>query len=151
VPRPRRDLDRLEAEHGQLDPLIQAAGDTTRPLADRAKALAGLHQAINKHLDAEERIALPLIRAHLTTEEWDASGHRALAALPPEDLPVIFGWLAEVPPGQLTRISDVLPAEMREQLHGSWIPAYQDRRRRLYSDPRAASEPEVTGITARPR
>lgn len=148
APDARPDLDRLEAEHEQLDPLIEAAADTTRPLASRCGVLAELHRVINEHLDAEERIALPLIRAHLDAGEWDASGHRALAALPPGHLPVIFGWLGEMPPEQLARMSEVLPPEMREQLHHEWMPAYEQRRRRLYGAPNQPTGRDVTGAAA---
>jgi hypothetical protein len=148
APAARSDLDQLEAEHEQLDPLIEAAGDTARPLAGRAAVLAELHRVINEHLDAEERIALPLIRAHLDAGEWDASGHRALAALPPGHLPVIFGWLGEMPPDQLARMSEVLPAELREQLHHEWVPAYEQRRRRLYGELSQAAGGTVTGAAA---
>lgn len=148
APAARHDLDQLEAQHERLDPLIEAAADASRPLASRAGVLAELHQAINEHLDAEERVALPLIRTHLTAEEWDASSHRALAALPPGHLPVIFGWLAEVPAEQLARISEVLPAEMRDQLHRSWIPAHEERRRRLYGALSETAGRTSTGVAA---
>jgi len=49
------ELDRLEAQHTQLHPLIASAGDTSRPLPMRATVLAELQRAINAHLDEEER------------------------------------------------------------------------------------------------
>ena len=61
VPSAAADLDALEADHQRLDPLIAAAGDTTRPLAQRAPVLAALHEQINAHLDREEATAVPLI------------------------------------------------------------------------------------------
>jgi Hemerythrin HHE cation binding domain len=148
APAARPGLDQLEAEHEQLDPLIEAAADTSRPLAGRAGVLAELHRVINGHLDAEERIAVPLIQACLTAGEWDASGHRALAALPPEHLPVIFGWLGEMPAEQLARMSEVLPVQLREQLHHEWIPAYDQRRRRLYGQLSQAAGHAATGVAA---
>jgi hypothetical protein len=76
------DLDRLEAQHARVDPLIAAAVDTTHPRTQRAGVLAELHEVINAHLNDEEQVVLPLCRAHITAEEWEDFGERALAGIP---------------------------------------------------------------------
>ncbi|MGH3901319.1 MAG: hypothetical protein ACRDTA_24325 [Pseudonocardiaceae bacterium] len=48
------DLDELAQHHQHVDPLIAAAANSMRPLAQRGEVLAKLHQAINAHLDDEE-------------------------------------------------------------------------------------------------
>lgn len=76
----------------QIDPLITAAADTSRPLPMRTTVLAELHDAINAHLDEEERLILPLAAAHISAEEWDAFGQRALASIPRQHMPIVLGW-----------------------------------------------------------
>src|SRR3954453_23942503 len=56
-------LDRLEAEHAPTNPLVAAAGDVSHPISARADALKQLPELINAHLDLEEVVAVPLMRA----------------------------------------------------------------------------------------
>ena len=51
APAARPSLDRLEAQPTQLDSLIAAAADTSRPLPMRAPVFAELHEAINAHFE----------------------------------------------------------------------------------------------------
>ena len=66
APQAVADLDRLEAQHTNVDPLISFAADTMHPLPQRAVVLAELHEAINAHLNDEEQVVLPLCTAHIT-------------------------------------------------------------------------------------
>src|SRR3954470_16180787 len=101
VPAAAADLDALEADHARLDPLITAAGDTTRPLAERAPVLAELHELINAHLDREEATAVPLIRMHVTAAEWDALTERAVAETGRRNIPRVYGWYASAASAEL--------------------------------------------------
>ena len=64
APAARPTLERLEAQHAQIDPLIATAADTSRPWRLRATALAELHAAINTHLDEETADPAAEYRAH---------------------------------------------------------------------------------------
>jgi hypothetical protein len=138
APQATGDLDRLEAQHSAVDPLIAAAADTTRPLPLRAAVLAELHEAINAHLDDEEHVVLPLCTAHITAEEWDAFGQRALGAIPRQHLPIVLGMAStEATPQQWAQVRQVLPSLARVMLRMFWAPAYAKRRRLLYQKPSA--------------
>ncbi|MGH3899183.1 MAG: hemerythrin domain-containing protein [Pseudonocardiaceae bacterium] len=126
-------LDRLEAQHTQIDPLVTAAADTSRPLPERALVLAELHDAINAHLEEEERLILPLAAAHISAEEWDAFGQRALASIPHRYLPIVLGWVSsEATIQEWAQMQQMLPRLVRILAQAFWVPAYTKRRRRLY-------------------
>ena len=134
-------LDRLEAQHAQVDPLIAAAADTARPLPERAAILAELHQVINAHIDEEEQVVLQLCTTHVSAEEWDAFGQRALAAIPRRHLPIVLGWVSgEASPEQWESVHQMLPRLVRVLFTMFWAPAYAKRRRRLYRQPPAVAE-----------
>ena len=129
-------LDRLETQHTQLDPLIATAGDASRPLPMRATVLAELQQAVNAHFDEEERVILPLSSAHISAEEWDAFGERALASIPRQYMPIVLGWVSnEATSQEWPPVRQMLPRPVRILAQVFWIPAYAKRRRRLYSQP----------------
>lgn len=133
VPAAAADLQVLEAEHARIDPLISAAGDTTRPLPERAPALAELHELINAHLDREEATAVPLIRAHITVAEWDAVTERAIAEAGRRKVPTIYGWYASAASDELrAEALATVPGIARVLFRLFWWPAYQRRARRLY-------------------
>jgi len=126
-------LDQLESEHAHIDPLLAAAGDVSHPIAARADALQQLHELINAHLDLEEAVAVPLIRAHVTLAEWEALGERAIREMGRRRLPTIYGWYASA--GNAEQVAAALasvPAVARVMFRLFWWPAYQRRGRRLY-------------------
>ena len=126
-------LDRLEADHARIDPMLAGAADTTRPLAERADLLDALHVLINTHLDLEERNAVPLMRRHITLAEWDALGERAVRDMGRRRIPTIYGWYASA--GSAEQVAAALasvPAVARVLFRLFWWPAYQRRARRLY-------------------
>jgi hypothetical protein len=136
APAARPSLDRLEAQHTQLDSLIAAAADTSRPLPMRAPVFAELHEAINAHFDEEVHLILPLGTAHVSAEEWEAFGQRALASIPRRYMPVVLGWVSsEATPPERTLVRQMLPWPMRILAQALWVPAYAKRRRRLYPQP----------------
>jgi hypothetical protein len=140
VPSAAPDLDALEADHARLDPLIAAAGDRTRPLAERAPVLAQLHELINAHLDREEATAVPLIRTHVTEAEWEALTQRAIAETGRRKVPTVYGWYASAASAELrAEAIATVPAIARVLLRLFWWPAYQRRARRLYGADAPAS------------
>ncbi len=66
-------LDEMEAEHGQIDPLL---GAVDQALTNSAAALAArvgeLASALQWHLKHEEEAALPLIQSVCTPADWHA-------------------------------------------------------------------------------
>jgi Hemerythrin HHE cation binding domain len=133
APAAKPTLERLEAQHAQIDPLIATAADTSRPRPLRATALAELHAAINTHLDEEEQLILPLSTVHITAEEWDAFGQRALASIPRQYMPIVLGWVSsEATPQEWASVKQMLPRPVRILAQAFWVPAYAKRRRRLY-------------------
>lgn len=133
-------LDELETDHARLDPLLVAAGDTARPLADRAAALAELHALVNAHLDREEAGAVPLMQAHLRLDQWEAIGERANAGISKRDLPTVYGWFYSAGSDEL-RVAALagVPAVVRVLFRMFWWPAYQRRARRIYGADAPAS------------
>ncbi|OHV47541.1 hemerythrin domain-containing protein [Pseudofrankia sp. BMG5.36] len=72
APAAATDIDRLEGQRATIAVLLAGADDRSFPLAERADMLAELHLIVNEHLDAEERLAFPLLKAHLSTTPDDA-------------------------------------------------------------------------------
>jgi hypothetical protein len=84
---------------------------------------------------------LPLCTTHVSAEEWDAFGQRALAAIPRRHLPIVLGWVSgEASPEQWESVHQMLPRLVRVLFTMFWAPAYAKRRRRLYRQPPAVAE-----------
>ncbi len=129
-------LAELEAEHEELDRLVAAAADRRVPLVDRAYPLRELHEVINEHLDHEERIAVPLMLRHLTTDDIEADKRQATADFGRRRIPVIFGWLASsAEPDLLAASYADLPVVARLLFRLFWWPAYRRRFTELYGAP----------------
>jgi hypothetical protein len=135
APAARPALDRLEAQHEDMDPLFTAVGDRSRPVAERADDLERLHEMLNDHLDEEEREAVPLILTHYGKAKWDADGEKVQAAIDQRKLPVIFGWLGSASTeAQRAEALRTVPAVPRLLFRLLWWPAYRKRFTRLYGD-----------------
>jgi iron-sulfur cluster repair protein YtfE (RIC family) len=137
-------LDRLEAQHDDMDPLFAAIADRTTPLTERADHLQALHELLNDHLDEEERVALPLIREHITAEEWAEDGRKVQESMDRRQLPLIFGWLASAstPEQQEAALREV-PLVLRVLFRTVWGPAYAKRFTALYG-----GRPSLVGSSA---
>ncbi|MFI7111436.1 hemerythrin domain-containing protein [Nonomuraea sp. NPDC050227] len=126
-------LAELESEHSLLDPLIEAAADRGAPLAGRAPVLGRLHELVNEHLDHEERVAVPLMLAHLTPADVEADRRQAMDDFGRRRVPVILGWLASSADARLLAASYAdLPVVARLMFRLFWWPAYRRRFTRLY-------------------
>jgi hypothetical protein len=75
----RATLEAMEAEHAEIDPLLQACADgfarlTEAADADARSALAvrvtATRERLARHLAHEETEAMVLVQAHLTEEDW---------------------------------------------------------------------------------
>ncbi len=72
-------LDAMEAEHDEIDPLLEActagfasmaAGGTADERAALAVRAAATRDRLGRHLEHEETEALALVQAHLTQDDW---------------------------------------------------------------------------------
>jgi hemerythrin-like domain-containing protein len=94
VPTAREVLDRLEAEHAQMDPLIDAITDRSTPLAHRGPMLEELSRLINEHLDYEEAHAVPMIRETYTAHDFELVEKQVMADLR-RDTPRLIGVVSD--------------------------------------------------------
>ncbi|GID30665.1 hemerythrin HHE cation binding domain-containing protein [Paractinoplanes brasiliensis] len=78
-PSGRATLEAMEAEHGEIDPLLEACGSgfatlAARPDEDVRRSLeiriVAAGERLNAHLAHEETEALVLVQKHLTADEW---------------------------------------------------------------------------------
>lgn len=100
----------LEAEHTELDPLVDVARDRGFDRHDRASALSRLSELVLAHLEAEDRSVLPLLTVHVTTEEEREGMARSRAAIPKADeLRVLAMLLAAADEAQRSQMLAPLP------------------------------------------
>ena len=69
----------MEAEHGEIDPLLEASAAGFAHLAEKADEVVraalelrpvAARESLGRHLAHEETEAIPLIQRHMTPEEW---------------------------------------------------------------------------------
>lgn len=142
-------LDELEAEHEVLDPLILAAGDTRRPLTERAATLQRIHEVVNDHLDHEERVAVPLILEHYTPEMIERDRRKAMGEFGRRRLPLVFGWIAScLDDEQLTTTLAEHPRVVRFLFRRFWWPSYRSRMADLYGPSVRPLSTTLAGVAA---
>jgi hemerythrin-like domain-containing protein len=133
VPGGRPALTALEADHERIDPLLERARDTGIPLAQRAEILQELHDALNAHLDAEERDAVPLIQRHLSRPDWERVEERAARGTSRRRLPLIYGWFASAADDEQRALAlRTVPLVVQWLFRLFWWPSYRRRYERLY-------------------
>lgn len=90
----------MRSQHGQIHDLIgsaQALVPLWRSTADAAQrdeladSLEQLSVVLDEHLGAEEQHILPLAARWLSASEWQQLGEQAMAELPRNRLPLLFG------------------------------------------------------------
>lgn len=124
----------MEADHEELDPLIQRAGDTSLPLAERAATLSQLSDLLAAHLDREEREAFPLLERAFTAAEYTALD-KVLMKMAGRDLPMLAGavmWHAT--PEERSRLLAATPRIVGIMWRLSWRRTYARRAARTYGD-----------------
>jgi hypothetical protein len=105
-------LNRLEAEHVDMDPLLEAARDRRRPITYRAGVLHELTDLVIAHLDEEDRTIVPLLERHITGPEQFQSMQRSRAKIPAADeLRVLAMMLAPASADEGRRMLAPLPVE----------------------------------------
>ncbi|WP_244927717.1 hemerythrin domain-containing protein [Nocardioides sp. W7] len=111
-------LDAMEAEHGEIDPLLEACATGFRRLAETADedaraALAvrvvAARDSLGRHLAHEETEAIALIQALMTQQEWQELDERHFKddTLTLGKVVRLVPWAAyDVPRDVLTRVLD---------------------------------------------
>ncbi|MDG6109137.1 hemerythrin domain-containing protein [Dactylosporangium aurantiacum] len=126
-------LDVLEEQHETVDADVAVLADRTRPAADRAHAAARLHTALGRHLDDEERDAVPLLLRAYTAQEWLEHGRQVVGGYDRRLLPALFGWLCSAGTPELAaRALAEFPWPVRLVFRLRWWPAYRRRHHALY-------------------
>ena len=69
APRAGRLLALLEAEHTEMDPLVDFVRDRDRSRQERSAAMTRLSELVLAHLEEEDRSVVPLLAIHVTAEE----------------------------------------------------------------------------------
>jgi deazaflavin-dependent oxidoreductase (nitroreductase family) len=105
-------LDRLEAEHAGIDPLLGSCaaalgalaggrgGEATRrELVDTA---ARMRDALGAHLAHEERDGMALVQRHLTPEDWARLDEVFARDYRPRDALAALGWVTSALPPEAT-------------------------------------------------
>jgi iron-sulfur cluster repair protein YtfE (RIC family) len=105
-------LDAMEAEHGQIDPLLEriSSAFTAKNIAEQTKHLTALSSLLNTHLEHEESKVLPLI----TQREWDSLDLEMRRRIGIRGIVSYFSWvLDEATPDSRSRVLAALPAPIR--------------------------------------
>jgi Hemerythrin HHE cation binding domain len=128
-------LDEMEAEHGQIDPLLAAvdAGFASvtgpadgHPAAGRlADAVDALATSLTGHLTHEEKDGLPLIGVALTAAEWRGVGFKIARRNGLSGGGEMFSWmLSATTADQASAIIRQLPPPARMLYRAAWKPRF---------------------------
>ena len=110
APGAARLLAMLEAEHTQMDPLVDVVRDHDVAPVERSVALSQLSELVLAHLEEEDRSVVPLLAVHITAEEQLGSMARSRAKIPPADeLRVLAMMLAAADEKERSRMLAPLP------------------------------------------
>ncbi|GAB3894893.1 hemerythrin domain-containing protein [Microbispora bryophytorum] len=132
VPEAVATLDRLEADHQEMDTVIGRLSGGGRPAREVAADLRSLDRLLNTHLDLEESEVVPLIREHVSAAWWEESGKKVTKSHA-RDLPMLAAWLLDVAaPADRDHIFGSAPAIMRVLYRLSWRRAYERRVSQVY-------------------
>ncbi|GGO10292.1 hypothetical protein GCM10010116_20660 [Microbispora rosea subsp. aerata] len=132
VPQAGEVLDRLEADHQEMDAVIGRLSAGGRPPREVAADLRALERLLNTHLDLEESEVVPLIREHVSAAWWEESGKKVNKSHG-RDLPMLAAWVVDVAaPADREHIFATAPVIMRILYRLSWRRAYERRVSQVY-------------------
>ena len=128
-------LDEMEAEHGQIDPLLGAVDEGFAGVAGPSgghpdtgrlvDAVDALTTALTGHLSHEEKEGLPLIGMALTAAEWRRVGLRIARRNGVSSSGEMFSWLLDsAAPEQARAITRQLPPPVRVLYRAVWKPRF---------------------------
>lgn len=113
----RATLEAMEAEHAEIDPLLQSCAAGFSRLAQRADAdsrealevrVVALAERLSQHLAHEERDAMRLVQRYLTHADWARiEKEHFQSKYGRRDMPFIASWaLHRLPADQFVRVRD---------------------------------------------
>lgn len=113
----RATLEAMEAEHTEIDPLLQSCTAGFDRLAERADAdvrealevrVVALSERLSQHLAHEERDAMTLVQRYLTHADWERIDNEYFkSSYGPRDMPFIAPWaLHRLPADRFTQVRD---------------------------------------------
>ena len=120
-------LDAMAAEHGRIDPLLEAVDRAfADPVSGRlADVIDALVTDLTGHLGHEERDALPLIGSALTSAEWSRIGARIGRSNGLSGGTEFFAWMLDgAPPQRAAAVLGQLPPPLRLLYRAIWRPRY---------------------------
>ncbi|OLT30526.1 hypothetical protein BJF79_38790 [Actinomadura sp. CNU-125] len=127
----------MTAHHEEIDRWLREAETSLAAFAadpgeDRRKvvldALDALLPPLREHLALEEAEALAFIDRHLTAGEWAEVGGMGLAAVPPEQVPLMFGMLLDGVTAEMYAVfAAAVPAEVLEAMAQAGPPMWAAR------------------------
>jgi len=133
--------DQHEAIHNHLAQVKKTAeswrettsADTRDALAD---VISLLIPALTEHLALEEERVVPLIEKHITAAEYGVLAKEGTAAVPPNNLPTMFGAVMyEGDPAVIDMIVAGMPAEVQPVIRDLAAAAYAAYAKELYGVP----------------
>lgn len=127
-------LDDMEAEHARIDPTLAALEEAFDDPEGRpdlvAERITDVVELLHSHLAHEERDAFPLIRGHITTQEWAVLNRSSLKELSFSEIAELGPYILDsAPPDDVRRVLSELPAPLRLAHRFWWNPRYQRSRR----------------------
>lgn len=136
-------LEVMEAEHGRIDPLVDAVTTNFAQLARSpgpeervatSGALSQLASELGAHLDREERQAIPVITANLTGGEYASFTKAQQRAVGIRGAARFFPWILDnADAARATSALRELPAPLRLACRRVWQPAYLRRSAPLWT------------------
>jgi hypothetical protein len=118
----RATLEAMEAEHGEIDPLLSRCAEGFARLAETADAdaraalvvrVTATRERLGAHLGHEERDAMPLVQRSLTPQEWRALDKEFAKEYSPGDVVFTLPWVLHAVPAEAwPRVREFLGAPM---------------------------------------
>jgi hypothetical protein len=119
-PRVADGLASLSVDHDRLAAALDALAAVTIDGDDRSalgQAAIAVRDLVHAHLEREEALLLPALRAHITDDEWDAFAARTIASSPLEGTDLLIGLLDLVAtPQEVEAVLRPMPPEARTAL-----------------------------------
>lgn len=127
-------LDDMEAEHARIDPTLAALEEAFDDPEGRpdlvAERISDVVELLRSHLAHEERDAFPLIRRHITTQEWAVLNRSSMKELSFSEIAQLGPYILDgAPPDDVRRVLAELPAPLRLVHRWWWNPRYRRSRR----------------------
>jgi hemerythrin-like domain-containing protein len=127
-------LDDMEAEHARIDPTLAALEEAFDDPAAGPEVVAqrifDVVELLRSHLAHEERDAFPLIRRHITSQEWAVLNKASVKELSFSEIAQLGPYVLEgAPPDDVRRVLAELPAPIRLVHRLWWNPRYRRVRR----------------------